>query len=194
MPARPLPIHEHALDNLRYIRDTMERAADFTVVPGWGGVAMGVTALAASVVAARQESFPAWLLVWVAESLLAIATGAAFLLWKARRTQSALLSVPARKFAMSFGPPIAAAAVLTAALAQTAGAPLIPGVWLCLYGCAVISGGTFSVKIIPVMGAAFLALGCAALLMPAAGNALLAAGFGGLHIAFGWAIARRYGG
>ena len=194
MPARPIPIQEHAIDNLRYIRDTMERAAEFTVVPGWGGVAMGVTALGASFIAGRQTDFSAWLMVWLAEALLAVATGVAFLLWKARRMETALLSVPAHKFAMSFAPPIGSAAVLTAALAQTSAAGLIPGVWLTLYGCAVISGGTFSVKIVPVMGAAFVAIGCVALLLPSAGNVLLAAGFGGLQIVFGILIARRYGG
>ena len=72
---------------------------------------------------------------------------------------------------------------------------LIPPTLLLLYGTGIITGGAFSVRIVPVMGMAFLAVGTAALLAPPAwGDAFLAAGFGGLHVVFGTMIARRHGG
>ena len=59
----------------------------------------------------------------------------------------------------------------------------------------MISAGTFSVRVVPLMGIGFMALGAIALATPAAwGDAWLAAGFGGLHVAFGLVIARRHGG
>src|SRR5580692_4636073 len=68
----PVAIADHARDNLRFIRETMERAGSFTAVPGWGGVAMGITALGAAAIASRQDSSWAWLAVWAIEAVTAI--------------------------------------------------------------------------------------------------------------------------
>lgn len=192
---RPASIHDHAIDNLRFIRDTMERASAFTAVPGKGGILIGLTALAASVIAQAQSTSQAWLAVWLIEAVLGIGIGVAAVWHKARLHESSLTSHPARKFALSFAPPLLVGAVLTAALASNGLYQFLPGVWLCLYGTAVICGGAFSVRIIPVMGSAFVLLGSLAFLSPPEWNpAYLAAGFGALHVGFGIEVARRYGG
>jgi hypothetical protein len=86
-------------------------------------------------------------------------------------------------------------AVLTQVLFRVGLPGLLPGVWLLLYGTAVVSGGAASVRVVPAMGACFMAAGALALYLPAAsGDVLLAAGFGGLHIVFGALIAVKYGG
>jgi hypothetical protein len=79
-------LHSHAMDNLRFIRETMERAGRFTAVPGWGGFAMGVSALAASVIAVRQSTPDAWLATWLIEGFFAIALGA----WTMQRKRALL--------------------------------------------------------------------------------------------------------
>ncbi len=194
-PAEPLAMHSHAIDNLRYIRETMERAGSFTAVPGWGGVTMGITAVAAAVVAGWQISPNRWLATWLVEGAVAIAIGVIAMQQKARAAGLEIWSAPARKFAFSFVPPMFAGAVLTFALWQAGLMHLIPGTWLLLYGTGVITGGAFSVRVVPIMGAGFLALGAAALLSPPAlSNLWLGLGFGGLHILFGAMIARKYGG
>lgn len=191
----PIPIDARAADHLRYIRETMERAAEFTAVPGWGGVAMGITALAASFVAARQSSPRAWLAVWLVEAFVAVAIAAPAAATKARRANSTLLSGPGRKFLLSFAPPIIVGGLLTFALYAAGAAGVLPGVWLLLYGTAIVTGGAFSVRIVPVMGFCLMILGTAALIAPAAwGDAFMAAGFGVLQIGFGIWIARHYGG
>jgi hypothetical protein len=193
--AEPIPLHAHAMDNLRYIRETMERAGSFTAVPGWGGVAMGCTALAASGLAARQTSSGAWLATWLIEGALAIGIGILAMQRKARAAGLPVWSAPARKFVFSFFPPLVVGAVLTLVLWRAGLIGAIPGVWLMLYGTGVITGGAFSAPIIPVMGACFLAGGALASFTPVAWNdAWLGLGFGGLHIVFGVIIARRYGG
>jgi len=195
MSAEPLRLHEHALDNLRFIRHTMERAAAFTAVPGWGGIFMGATAVIAAFAASQQVTTNAWLRVWLAEAALGILIGAVSVVQKARSIDSPLWSPPARKFALGFCPPLLVAAVLTFVLTDAQASWVIPGMWLCLYGTAVMAGGAFSVPIVPVMGTAFIGVGFASFLSPASwGDIYLALGFGGLHIGFGASIARRYGG
>lgn len=193
--SQPVPMHAHALDNLRYIRETMERADAFTAVPGWGGVLMGLTAGAASAVASRQASPRAWLAVWLVEAALAIAIGVLAVRRKALAASVEAWPAPARRFAASFVPPVAAGAALTAAL-WSAGLPgMLPGTWLLLYGTGVVTGGASSVRPVPLMGACFIAVGAVALFVPFVwANVLLGVCFGGFHVLFGAIIARRYGG
>jgi multisubunit Na+/H+ antiporter MnhB subunit len=194
-PAEPIPMHSHAMDNLRYIRETMERAGSFTAVPGWGGVTMGITAVAAALVAQWQTSPKKWLATWLLEGIVALSIGLIAVQQKARAAGAEPWPAPARKFAFSFAPPMFVGAVLTFALWRAGLVNLIPCTWLMLYGTGVITGGVFSVRVIPLMGACFLGLGAATLLTPAAWNNLwLGLGFGGLHILFGMLIARKYGG
>ncbi|MEJ7617375.1 MAG: hypothetical protein WKF30_10545 [Pyrinomonadaceae bacterium] len=192
----PPALHARAMDNLRFIRETMEEAASFTAVPGWGGALMGATALAAAALAAQQRTLGDWFTIWAVEALLACLIAGGAMLKKARRAQTELLSRPGRKFALTFSPPIFVGALLTIVLLQRpGGAALLPGVWLLLYGTGVVTGGAFSVRIVPVMGLCFLLLGSIALFAPAVwGDYLLGAGFGGLHLIFGPVIARRHGG
>jgi hypothetical protein len=191
----PIPIDARAADHLKYIRETMERAAEFTAVPGWGGVAMGMTALAAAWLAARQATPRAWLAVWLAEVFVAVAIAAPAAATKARRANSSLFTGPGRKFVLSFAPPIFVGGLLTYAMAQSGGISYLPGIWLLLYGTAIVTGGAFSVRAVPIMGLCLMALGGAALFTSAGwGNLFMAAGFGLVQIAFGIWIALRYGG
>jgi len=196
-PTRPAPValDDHARDNLRFIRETMERASSFTAVPGWGGVAMGITAIGAAAVASRQPSAVSWLITWLAEAAVAFGIASFTTLTKARRANVPILAGPGRKFALSFAPPVFVAALLTVILFRAGLIWAIPGVWLLLYGTGVITGGAFSIRVVPLMGLCFMVLGTVALFSPANwGSVFLAAGFGGLHIIFGAVIARNYGG
>jgi hypothetical protein len=191
----PIPIDARAADHLRYIRETMESAAEFTAVPGWGGVAMGVTALAAAFVASRQATPRAWLSVWLVEAFVAVAIAAPAAATKAHRANSALFSGPGRRFVLSFAPPIVVGGFLTFALYQAGLFAALPGMWLLLYGTAIVTGGAFSVRVVPVMGLCLMLFGGAALFAPASwGDAFMAAGFGVVQMGFGWWIARHYGG
>ena len=183
-----------AVDDLRFIRETMARSASFTAVPGWGQVAMGSTALVAAWISSRQASSLAWFHTWIGEAMIAAATALVAMQIKAQRTAVPLTSGPGRKFAFSFLPPVAVGALLTPVLYRAGLAHALPGTWLLLYGAGVVTGGAFSVSIVPVMGASFMLAGVVALLVPAWGSACMAVGFGGLHILFGILIARRHGG
>jgi hypothetical protein len=196
MPDAPGPsaLHTHAIDNLRFIRQTMERAGPFTAVPGWGGVLIGVVALAASAVAGPPAG-SRWLAVWLGAAALAVTIGVVTMARKARASGSSFFAAPFQRFALAYLPPLAAGAVLTVVFVESGFTARLPGCWLLLYGTAAATGGAFSVRVVPLMGIGFMALGAIAFAAPVVwGHWLMAAGFGGLHIVFGLVIARRYGG
>lgn len=184
-----------AAADLRFIRDTMERSASFTAVPGWGQVILGATALAAAWLAARRSGAAAWLNVWLAEAILAALIAFLSMRWKANRRGLPLFTGPGRKVALGLFPPLIAGALLTFSIERAGLESALAPAWLLLYGAGIITGGAYSVSIVPVMGLCFMATGALAVVAPAAwANYFLAAGFGGLHIIFGFLIARRYGG
>jgi hypothetical protein len=194
-PDEPTPLQLRALDDLRYIRETMRRSASFTAISGMGQVAVGVSALVAALAAWLQPSDERWLAVWLVEATLALGIAAGTTAQKARRAGEPLLSRPGRQVAGSLAPPLAAGLLLTLALAGSRDYGLMPGTWLLLYGAGVIAAGAFSVRVVPVMGLSFMAFGACTLVAPDAWRDLmLAAGFGGLHVAYGAIIARRFGG
>jgi len=191
----PPALHERAMDNLRYIRETMERATAFTGISGWGEVAIGGSAFLASVFAGQQSSFRAWLAIWMAEGVISLLIAGWSMDRKARAVQMPMMSGPGRKAVFSLLPPILAGALVTIVLFQAGLTSAIPGVWLLLYGTGVVTGGMFSVPVVPIMGFCFMGLGALALFAPSAlADWFMAAGFGGLHVVFGVIIARKYGG
>ncbi|HEX5868961.1 MAG TPA: hypothetical protein VFY65_01025 [Longimicrobium sp.] len=188
-------LHARAMDNLRFIRETMERAGSFTALSGWGQVVIGVTGLLASVLASRQVSPENWLATWSSAAIVSVLVGVLTTAMKARSAAMPMLSGPGRKFMLSLAPPIVAGGVLTIFLFREGMVELLPGMWMLLYGAGIITAGAFSVSAVPVMGLCFMVFGAGALMSPAGwGDGWMAAGFGALHVIFGTVIARRHGG
>jgi hypothetical protein len=193
--AEPPALHTRAMQNLAFIRDTMEAAGAFTAVSGWGMVAVGIIATIAAVIASAQPSVLQSIYVWLAAAVLAPIVMLWAIVRKARTAHMPLLSGPGRKFVLSFSPPMFVGAILTIVLYRAGVVAAIPGMWMLLYGTAVVAGGAFSVKIVPVMGICFMLAGIVAVFSPVTWNDwLMGSAFGGLHIAFGIPIARRHGG
>ncbi len=191
----PVNLGDRAIDNLKFIRETMERSTHFTAVPGYGGMLMGVTAIVAAYIASQQIYFRDWLIVWLTEACLAFAIGLLAMWQKSKFTGASLVSVPAKKFAFGFAPSLICGIAITLGLWRFDHYEVMAPIWMLLYGAAVVTGGAFSVKIVPVMGWIFIAVGCAAFALPAMyGNYLMGSSFGLLHIIFGAIIAKRYGG
>ena len=191
----PVNIGDRAFENLKFIRETMERSTIFTSVPGYGGIFMGATAIAAAIIANYQPLIRGWLTVWLVEAFLASAVGF-FAMWqKAKITKTSLFSAPAQKFALSFLPPILCAVFITFGLWRFGDFEAMIPVWILLYGAAVVCGGANSARVVPVAGWCFIAAGAIAFFLPAGfGNLMMGLSFGVLHIVFGAIVARKYGG
>ena len=193
--SEPPAIHVRAMDDLKFIRETMEAAATFTAVSGWGTVCIGCTALLATALSTMTSSVTRWVFIWLCEAALSVLISVYAMARKARAAKIPLWSEPARKIVFSFAPPLAVGALLTLVCYERGLFVLLPGVWMLLYGVGVIAAGTFSVRIVPVMGAAFMIAGTFTLFAPLAwAPFLMASAFGGLHLLFGTLIARRHGG
>ena len=205
-PTPPPALSDRALDNLRFIRETMERAGTFTAISGSGITLTGIFALVATLIAGTRLESPRWLVTWMMAAPLAFSASAYLTVRKTRRSNAPFSFALARKLALAFFPSLVAGAVLSAVAVRAGWFAALPGMWLMMYGAAVMAGGAMSVPVIPVMGAMFMAFGALALAAPLVFaawpvevrsvilTALMAGGFGGLHILFGFAISRRYGG
>ena len=190
----PSSLHERAAENLRYIRETMERATSFTALSGSGFILVGLTAIAATLIASTRATQAEWLAVWVGELVVALVLSVGMTARKARHLGVPLRTHTLRKLILAFAPPMAVGAVLTLAIWLGGGYDLLPGIWLSLYGTGVMTGGAYSVRAVPLMGAVFIGMGAVALLGPLSGDLLLGVGLGGIHILFGLLVWRRYGG
>lgn len=191
----PVGLHSQAINNLEFIRSTMERSGSFTAVPGVGGMLMGATALFAAFAAHLAKSPKAWLAIWAGEATLAFAIGLAFSYRKAMLDGNPLVSRTFRRFVLAMAPSAFVGVLLTVMLFRDGQQGLLPAMWLLLYGLGVSSAGAFSVRAVPLMGVGFLLLGGIGTFAPATwGDGLMAAGFGGLHLGFGYLIARHFGG
>jgi hypothetical protein len=191
----PAALANHAADQLAFIRDTMARAGRFTAVSGAGMIGAGLIGTAAALFTPRAATPAQWLALWLTAAVTAFVLSMAFVARKARRSGQSLRAGPARTFALAFAPALAAGAVLTAALVAAGAWQLLPGMWLVCYGAAVVSGGAFSVRTVPVLGTALMVLGAVTLFVPASAHPwMLGAGFGAFHLIFGAFIARYHGG
>jgi hypothetical protein len=194
----PVALSDRAADNLRFIRETIAHAGAFTSVSGAGMISAGALGLAAALAAPPAmivTNAPVFFAIWISAAILAGAASWITIRRKANMSGQSLVDGPARRFALAFAPALVAGAVLTVAFVANGQAALLPGTWLSLYGAAVTAGGAFSVRPVPIMGCAFLALGALCFALPVQWQQLaLAAGFGGLHLSFGYQITRHYGG
>ncbi|HTD72950.1 MAG TPA: hypothetical protein VK652_05445 [Steroidobacteraceae bacterium] len=183
-------LDSHAASTLRYIRSSMEGAVLFAV-PGSAGIVLGSIALVATVLCLAPGMHKYWLGIWLCAALLGAVLGSVLILRESSLRDLRLVGTPLLKFALCLSPSLGAGLVMTAVHWSGGNQHAIPGTWLMLYGCALLTASTATTRIIAVLGALFASFGLAALLLPDSLQILmLGAGFGGLHIVFGFLIGR----
>ena len=189
-------IDGQAEDDIKYIRQVMASATTFTAVPGKGMLGMGVVAILAALGAFMLMETTQWIWPWMVAAVVAPVIGFSGLLMKARKTNLSLYSGVGWKFLMSLMPAMFAGLVVSLALwTRNQDLDLLPGIWMLLYGVGATTGGIYSVRVIPLMGACFIVAGVIGLFTPLVwSNLLLALSFGGVHLVFGYLIVKHYGG
>lgn len=188
--ANTVQLDSHAAATLRYIRASMESAASLPV-PGSTGIASGIVGVLAASVSSIPALRPHWLIIWFVAALVAAGVGGALLLRQPSLSSLTIGGAPLRRFAIGLLPSLFAGAVMTWVLWANAGPRLIPGTWLLLYGCGLIAASAAATRALGMLGGAFVAAGLLALVLPEHLQILmLGAGFGGLHIVFGYLMGR----
>jgi hypothetical protein len=190
----PISIETRALGTLAYIKRSIESSGSMAV-PGTAGVVMGCIGMLAAIAASTPRWSPHWVAIWLLGGATAFVGGGALMAREAAQSGHARYLGPVRKFLLCLCPALFAGAVLTGVLWRAGLANLLPGTWLLLYGCAVLSASTVTIastmRLIGIMGALFVALGCLAFASPPPMHtALLGVGFGVLHIVFGLLVGR----
>jgi hypothetical protein len=186
----PVQIDTHAAATLRYIRASMESATSFAV-PGSAGIAMGSVGLCAAAFSSAPSMHPYWFPIWLTAALIAAALGGSLLVRPSSLRGQTLAGTPIHRFALCLLPSLFAGAILTAVHWYYGDLRAIPGTWLLLYGCALVSASVSTTRTIGLMGGLFIGLGLLAFVLPESLQILvLGVGFGGLHILFGILIGR----
>jgi hypothetical protein len=193
-PEAPVAFESSALGTLAYIRASIESSSSMHV-PGMAGIVMGVIGLLAAIVVSLPRWAPHWLGIWLAAAAVAFLLGGALVARQIVQRGHARYLGPARKFLLCLCPALFAGAVLTLVFINAGMTNVIPGMWLLLYGCAVLSASTVTIagiaRLICIMGALFVALGIITFALPTmAHTAMLGLGFGVLHVVFGFLIGR----
>jgi hypothetical protein len=184
-------VQEHAEGHLRVIRSVMERAGAFTALPASGGILMSAVAFVAGWAGHGAVEPRQWVVVWLVAAGVAVPVGAFAVAHRARAAGVDLTIGVARRFILTLSPPVAAGAVLSAALIQRQAYELLPAVWLTLYGAGVVAAGSYSTRVIQGLGVSFMVVGAAAAFAPwSTSTVLVAAGFGGLHLVAGLLVLR----
>ena len=191
MPAaKTVNLDAHAIATLRYIRASMDAAAR-VAVPGSAGIAMGIVGFAAAALCLAPPVREHWHVVWLSAAPIAASAGVVLLARPASLLSFTARDTAGRKLALCLLPSLFAGAAMTVVLWSEDRMSAVPGTWLLLYGCALISASVPTTALVAWMGVCFVGLGIAALLAPFVPQmVLLGLGFGGLHILFGILIGR----
>ena len=187
---KTVALDSHAAATLQYIRSTMDAAVSLSI-PGSAGIAMGSVGVLAAIVSSAPAVHEHWLLVWLAAAVVASTLAAVRMARQAARQGFTLFGAPVRKLILCLFPGLFAGVAMTGVLWTSGNLHAIPGAWLLLYGCALVSASAPTTRMIGILGALFVVLGLVAFALPDGWQmAVLGAGFGGFYLLFGVLIGR----
>lgn len=190
-PSSTVDLDSHAANTLQYIRASMEAAGKLTV-SGTASVAVGCVGLLAAALSVVPVLHSHWLQVWVTAAAVAGICGGVLVARQVAQQGSTLFGAPVRKFLLCLFPGLFGGAVMTVVLWEAGAFNDIPGAWLLLYGCALVSASAPTNTTVGMLGALFVVFGVVAFFLPESlQNLALGMGFGALHVGFGILIRQK---
>jgi predicted lysophospholipase L1 biosynthesis ABC-type transport system permease subunit len=201
------------LQDLKEIRQMMERSTKFLSLSGLSGISAGVIALVASFIAwqMRPESVAEvvydgsqykpllngdyiWSLVYLglATIVLALAAGFFFTWRKAKKKQSPMWNKTSRRLLVSLCIPMVAGAFVIVSLLINEVYWIIPELTLVFYGLTLVNAAQHTYRDVFYLGISELAVGVIALFISGYSLLFWALGFGILHIIYGVSMHLKY--
>jgi hypothetical protein len=181
-------LNERAEGDLKLIRSMMQRSSLIIPMPGWGFFAVGLVGTSAALVTRSMQDM-GWIFAWGLAAVLALSIAILTSTWQLRKTGRSIFIGSHSRFWLSLAPAFLAAGLLSVIFVNLGQQPLLAGLWLLLYGVALVAAGQHSVKQVTWMGCGFIILGAVFLFLPWP-NLAMGLGFGGIHLLFGLLISR----
>jgi len=205
MPTLLAPLEE-ARENLRVIRQTMERSTKYSTLSGLSGILIGLSAIVSVIATSRilharyhahqplQSAYPSLGVLWLCELALAVGIEFACNKRRARYVGKRVASPLGAHIIVAALPAFVGALALTAFFALHGLAALVWGIWMLTYGLAICAVGLFSVRPVSYLGSAFVLAGAVTLLLPTQLQLfMMGLTFGGFHIVYGALMGRKHG-
>jgi hypothetical protein len=156
------------------------------LIPPAAGIAVGTVGLAATVLTSVAAFRSLWLPIWLVAAVTGACLGALSLTGPSDSAIQSRHVIAVFRMYSRLLPSLFAGAVLTAVLWHTGLTRAVPGVWLLLYGCALIQASSVASGGMALLGSLFALLALVAFCAPQSGQLpILGIGFGELHILYG---------
>jgi len=198
------------LDDIKDIKNIMDRSTKFISLSGLSGISAGILALIASYIAYRLVYFDQnylvdriavinyktliqLLLIAVATKLLAILLGIFFTSKKAKKNGQKMWDAQARRFYINLLIPLITGGLLCLVLLIRGYVSLVAPMTLIFYGLGLVNASNHSISDIRSLGIIEIILGLIAVCFVGYGLIFWAIGFGVMHIIYGIVMHYKYG-
>jgi len=190
---------EKQLEDLKAIREMMEKSSKFLSLSGLSGVMAGITAIAGASVAyfyilgqSRAVAVPMLLIDAFLTLVISIGFGILFSARKAKKRKLKLINSVTLKIAYNLAIPLATGGILSIIMIYRGQIELVAAITLIFYGLGLINASKYTLDEIHYLGITEIILGIGAALFLYHGIIFWTIGFGLCHIIYGSIMYKKY--
>jgi len=190
---------EKQLEDLKAIREMMEKSSKFLSLSGLAGVSAGVTAIAGAAIAyfyILKECTDNLKILLLVDALIVLAVSICFgfyFSWiKAHKSNQKLFTKVALKSLYNLGLPLIVGGIVSLILIYRDQTEMVASITLIFYGLALVNVSKFTYNEIHYLGIIEIVLGIAAAVFLYYGIIFWTIGFGVCHIFYGIIMYKKY--